>query len=428
MTTGSRSFGSSAPVTTGAGPGWVYKDFGSKTWSGGDQGVPLPPLPDVINRRPRLIDALYGREVVDVPLTPPKLRLPSLERSRKGPKRRSAYDEHPYSMTTSKLTDSVYTVGSRFGQITQTSEQGGGGLGSSSTGWSSSNEVQLLSRLRDRVAGTGFNAGVFLGEGREALGMIFNAANRITQAAFAAKRGNFGYAARALIRGTDRAAVFRGRTPAESWLGLQYGWLPLLRDAYDGAGFLGHILNTPLQQVVRVSSKSSGFARASASTPGNGWKYKLSRCEQSVHLKCVLREKDFYKLSGLTDPLSVAWELVPFSFVFDWFIPIGTYLQNRGLASSLEGTFVRSERRFWEVKDPILDSNGRSWIVGATQPSYHFRRVQISRTVSSTLQVPQPQVVPLSEAFSWKRAASAVSLVTVLSTKVDSSWRIPQLG
>lgn len=29
---------------------------------------------------------------------------------------------------------------------------------------------------------------------------------------------------------------------------------------------------------------------------------------------------------GLTNPLSVAWELIPFSFVVDWFLPIGNYI------------------------------------------------------------------------------------------------------
>lgn len=29
---------------------------------------------------------------------------------------------------------------------------------------------------------------------------------------------------------------------------------------------------------------------------------------------------------GLLDPLTLAWELIPFSFVVDWFLPVGTYL------------------------------------------------------------------------------------------------------
>lgn len=29
---------------------------------------------------------------------------------------------------------------------------------------------------------------------------------------------------------------------------------------------------------------------------------------------------------GLLDPVSLAWNLLPMSFVFDWFIPVGTFL------------------------------------------------------------------------------------------------------
>jgi hypothetical protein len=31
---------------------------------------------------------------------------------------------------------------------------------------------------------------------------------------------------------------------------------------------------------------------------------------------------------GLTNPLAIAWELVPFSFVLDWLVPVGTWLQS----------------------------------------------------------------------------------------------------
>ena len=30
---------------------------------------------------------------------------------------------------------------------------------------------------------------------------------------------------------------------------------------------------------------------------------------------------------GLTNPLLVAWDIIPFSFVVDWFIPVSTYLK-----------------------------------------------------------------------------------------------------
>ena len=37
---------------------------------------------------------------------------------------------------------------------------------------------------------------------------------------------------------------------------------------------------------------------------------------------------EFIANTGLLNPLSVAWELVPYSFVADWFLPVGSYLNN----------------------------------------------------------------------------------------------------
>jgi hypothetical protein len=41
---------------------------------------------------------------------------------------------------------------------------------------------------------------------------------------------------------------------------------------------------------------------------------------------------------GLTNPLAVAWELVPFSFVVDWALPIGSFLNQ--IDASVGWTFV----------------------------------------------------------------------------------------
>jgi hypothetical protein len=50
--------------------------------------------------------------------------------------------------------------------------------------------------------------------------------------------------------------------------------------------------------------------------------------EQGLYIKILCsREADFYERWGLTDPASVAWELIPFSFVADWFVPIGDTLR-----------------------------------------------------------------------------------------------------
>jgi hypothetical protein len=47
-----------------------------------------------------------------------------------------------------------------------------------------------------------------------------------------------------------------------------------------------------------------------------------------VRLDYVLANPALASLAqaGITNPLEVAWELVPFSFVADWFFPVGAYL------------------------------------------------------------------------------------------------------
>jgi hypothetical protein len=39
---------------------------------------------------------------------------------------------------------------------------------------------------------------------------------------------------------------------------------------------------------------------------------------------------------GLSNPLTVAWEIIPFSFVVDWFLPIGDALKGLTAFSGLE--------------------------------------------------------------------------------------------
>ncbi len=51
---------------------------------------------------------------------------------------------------------------------------------------------------------------------------------------------------------------------------------------------------------------------------------------------------------GLTDPYSVAWDLLPFSFIADWFIPIGTYLDNYNIIPNISAEFLQIDKHVWE--------------------------------------------------------------------------------
>jgi len=48
-----------------------------------------------------------------------------------------------------------------------------------------------------------------------------------------------------------------------------------------------------------------------------GMRYQIDN-----HLKAFLAQ------TGFTNPINLAWEVLPYSFVVDWFIPIGPYLES----------------------------------------------------------------------------------------------------
>jgi hypothetical protein len=333
--------------------------------------------------------------------------------SEKPPKRARAMVPHSYSMSDQLLNDQVF----EYSAYPPTTWQTCTGLNSGFTNaigftdpWGSNDDIALLGKLREAVAGSSFNAGVFLAESKPALAMIADSATRIYNAYKAARKGNFAHASTLLVRGTPRERLGR-KTVANSWLELQYGWLPLLSDCHEGAQFLAHHLNWPLQTRVRVSRKVKLVPK-----PSN---YGMSIfAPESARRKTIIAyisEKSVAQLSGLVDPLSIAWEVVPYSFVVDWFIPIGNYLSARGLASSLTGLFVTSDKKFEKW-------NGLYTSASATYPR-SFRngnagvgntKISFSRTVSASLSVPLPTSKGLEKAASWRHCANAVALLSQL--------------
>jgi hypothetical protein len=125
------------------------------------------------------------------------------------------------------------------------------------------------------------------------------------------------------------------------WLEYRYGWSPLVYDIIDTmkAIYAADLRHELLPRDIYVS-RSQEKAKAENTEPQNltfgglqytgnrklDWEYTV-RCfihyRVSAENGIVNRLNDF----GLFDVPRAVWELVPFSFVADWFIPIGTYLQ-----------------------------------------------------------------------------------------------------
>lgn len=279
----------------------------------------------------------------------------------------------------------------------------GGGANMPADPITSNDKNNLVSSLRDRIQGSSFNAGVFLAEGNQALAMIADRATRLARAARYVRAGNYTAARHVLLVSKNVNQRYSGAKDVGSvWLEMQYGWLPLVNDLYEGAQALSHFFTTPLQQTYSVSMTKKGELPTSQYS---GYTWGAASNEARRRIKAIVREADTAKLVGLTDPLSIVWEKLPWSFVVDWALPIGTYLSARGVANSLTGTFVTSHK--WVVK--YGNPSGIGFTILA--PSYLVETGKFDREVSNTLTVFMPTVKGLGEASSWRRAGNALALM-----------------
>lgn len=177
-----------------------------------------------------------------------------------------------------------------------------------------------LNRLNDKVRGN-LDLSIALAESGTTARMIRNTFKVLNHARKLKPPGGYGST----------------RDVANGYLQFKYGWKPLLSDVYNAA-------NESIRVVVNKLERTS----ASAKIP-EGRKYirkyasygssvdvpvertvsegSFSGCKIGVSLEIP---PDSFRLDRWTsvNPVSIAWELVPYSFVVDWFFDIGSYLRN----------------------------------------------------------------------------------------------------
>jgi hypothetical protein len=152
----------------------------------------------------------------------------------------------------------------------------------------SSVKLKTLSKARDMKV----NLAVAFGEGRKTIAMMGETARTLGKAYRHFRKGRSKEAAKALGIAKPSGAA------ANNWLAYNYGWLPLVT-----------------------------------------WPQSRREVEVQSGLICevVFTEKALAAQVGVRpiDLTLLAWELIPFSFVFDWLISVGTWLEAQGSLSGL---------------------------------------------------------------------------------------------
>ena len=213
---------------------------------------------------------------------------------------------------------------------------------------------------------------------------------------------------------------------ANQWLEYRYGFMQFAYDYQDICRSMKrrsgryYIANSTWVDQRTISNTSND-----TSSPVRNVQNHVS-CDRTdtVSAGVVVRVKPYYDITrrlGLCQPLTTIWELVPFSFIVDWFIDVSTSL------AALEGRFLADVAASWvTVKSKVhvsrletyvtkhcyLSDPPRDWYNvtnGELQGAFDYERYV--RVANPQFYASLPE---LRLRLNWKRYADAASLLRVL--------------
>lgn len=269
-------------------------------------------------------------------------------------------------------------------------------------------------RLKDKIYNE-IELGASLAEVGQAYSMIAKSATTLRKAYLAIRRGRFGDAAKALRMKFTPKGVSLHKSASANWLEYYFGWRPIVSDIYGAC----EILNNPIVGGQRVKAgrrdpysiptQSQNLGSVTRSWRLNGWIACTQGCQVRFARPGGLHTLDAW---GIDNPLSVAWEVTPFSFVIDWFVNVGDFIGSQTDFADLSLENVFQSRRY------ELDLHGfvsvNPGFGNGEQNSSHTKYVYLVRTTSlSGIQLTIKKPLP------WKseRAATAISLLVQLFLK-----------
>lgn len=214
----------------------------------------------------------------------------------------------------------------------------------------------------------------------------------------------------------NHIVTFRNRTRrlnssdlADAWLTYRYGVRPILNDLES----LNHAINE-WDKVSKISSERAGL---SISDNGNetiveghrqgNLTYDLDTTWDMTHSLRGSVTGKFKASRIITNPVRTAWELVPYSFVFDWVIDVGSYLDSmsyRLLSSQWAASygFKTTYSRSYN-----LTGYSNSDYSGSASATYLYTMEVDYRSPSSISNLPQVRYNP----FNAFQAADLLSLL-----------------
>jgi len=208
----------------------------------------------------------------------------------------------------------------------------------------------LDGRLRHKIKSQNVNLAQSLAEYRQTSKMFSNLAIDVTTTFRSLRSGR---ALQEFVKILRDPKTRPDKRIANRWLEYQYGVRPLMQDVYGSAEALATKIRTGMYLHANTRVEES-FESASQLAGGFNQKVFLRRKYTWVGIaraRYRISDPTIKQLAqlGISNPLLLAWELIPYSFVIDWLFPVGKWLES---LDALNGTSdLRIARAFKVVKN-----------------------------------------------------------------------------
>lgn len=270
---------------------------------------------------------------------------------------------------------------------------------------------RALIKARLKLKATNVNLGVAFAERNQTARLLGDTASRIGKAFREVRRGRLRPAMDHLGI-SSRKREPRGSNVTNKWLELQYGWKPLLSDVFGAASAL------------EKRDASDWRVTAKATVPGDERVYTVEYAPPAPGFgRAVVNNSCFCRIDalpsnaatialsslGVTNPLLIAWELVPFSFVVDWALPVGSWLESLDALLGYDECYT-STSTFTNAR---WESNSRTTTVGQFFyfGSWHDWKVVKRLVRSASAGVPLPTFPRIKDPSSLTHMANGLALL-----------------
>lgn len=287
-------------------------------------------------------------------------------------------------------------------------------------------EVEALLEIRDGKA----ELGSALAEARKTYGMFAQYASKLYNFFLAVRHRQWSRARRVL--GLTRSQLRRTRwtrTAGGRYLEYIYGWRPLIQDIHGTY----ELLTEQLRPALLIKGKRT-FSHDDTQEFGpfndvSNQLYHTIRQQSIRHYtvflvgRCVNPYSRDVERAGLTNPLAIAWEVTPYSFLVDWAVPIGNVLE--ALQASAGLSFVGGYKSVRGNCTKVYTTTIRpsenappASIVEKSTPALGIRFTgSLDRQAYGTFPFPLPYVVSPFEGHKDSRVLAALALLAQIRAR-----------